>query len=106
MAYKSQIGCEYCGEDDPIALTFHYRDPEKRELNLSSVNGNQKWDSILEELGKCEVVCANCFKKRAWRREECKGSKKHPFALNYLDGLKKAIGRSWRHIYLTLKKVI
>ena len=54
--------CTDCGEADPIVLEFdHLRD---KEFNISSGLSGFKWQTILDEMAKCEVVCANCHRRR------------------------------------------
>lgn len=55
---KISIGCKDCGYKKHFAaLQFdHLRD---KIFNLSQPSA-RKWDSILKEIEKCEVVCANC----------------------------------------------
>lgn len=65
--YKLDRGCTDCGYDaDPIALDFDHVD-EKR----FSVADNGKRVSVarlLDELSRCEVVCANCHRIRTRER--------------------------------------
>lgn len=28
------------------------------------------WAMVLEEIGKCDVVCANCHRRRTWARRQ------------------------------------
>lgn len=55
--------CEDCGEADPIVLQFdHQRD---KKYNISEMSGmTLSTDKILEEMEKCEIVCANCHVRR------------------------------------------
>lgn len=57
--------CIDCGEKDPIVLEFdHLRD---KSFDIS--DGLMKPIKILqEEINKCEVVCANCHKRRTAKR--------------------------------------
>jgi len=74
---NQQLLCEYlcthpcvdCGEKDIIALDFdHLRD--KRD-NISSILGDgHSWNTIVAEIAKCEVVCANCHRRREASRTQ------------------------------------
>ncbi len=54
--------CVDCGEADPIVLEFdHLGD---KLFGIGQVLERRTWNSILEEMAKCEVVCANCHRRR------------------------------------------
>ena len=58
--------CADCGEADPVVLEFdHLRD---KRFNIGSAVPYRNWDSILAEIEKCEVVCANCHRRRTAAR--------------------------------------
>jgi hypothetical protein len=58
--------CLDCGETDPIVLEFdHLRD---KSFDISSELSRRNWQSILDEIEKCEVVCANCHRRRTAQR--------------------------------------
>lgn len=58
---KSTLKCERCGFSHPAAITFHHKDPSQKELAIADalVKGWGK-KRILEEISKCEILCANC----------------------------------------------
>jgi hypothetical protein len=59
--------CVDCGERDIVVLEFdHLRD--KRWNIGAMISHNCEWARILEEIAKCEVVCANCHRRRTARR--------------------------------------
>lgn len=79
--YKENTGCEYCMEDDPVALHFHHLDPSQKKFTIG--NKAQSWamplSVLFEEIEKCIVVCANChakihagreFRNGEWYRDE------------------------------------
>ncbi len=67
--YKALRGCADCGEHDPIVLEFDHVRGEKL-LTIADARSSRSWASIMEEIEKCEVVCANCHRRReAIRRE-------------------------------------
>jgi hypothetical protein len=63
--------CMDCGENNLVVLDFdHLHD---KEQNISAMIGSRSWDSILNEISKCEVVCSNCHRKRtAFRMDTMK----------------------------------
>ena len=62
--YKSTLVCIICGEDDPICLDFHHRNPSKKEVNITTaIRDCWSRSRILKELEKCDIVCSNCHRK-------------------------------------------
>jgi hypothetical protein len=58
--------CVDCGESDPVVLEFdHLRD---KSFAVAAKLVDYRWERILEEIEKCEVVCANCHRRRTARR--------------------------------------
>jgi 5-methylcytosine-specific restriction endonuclease McrA len=56
-----------CGEEDIVVLEFdHLRDKQRNVSTL--IGGGWEWTRILEEIERCEVVCANCHRRRTARR--------------------------------------
>ena len=54
--------CSDCGEADPLVLEFdHLGD---KLFNVSAGIRDRSWPSALDEIDKCEVVCANCHRRR------------------------------------------
>jgi hypothetical protein len=59
--------CRDCGESDPVVLEFdHLRD---KHFNIGGHLPFYKWERILEEIAKCDVVCANCHRRRTAARQ-------------------------------------
>jgi hypothetical protein len=58
--------CVDCGERDPLVLEFdHLGD---KIFNISKGVRDHSWASVLDEIAKCDVVCANCHRRRTARR--------------------------------------
>ncbi len=58
--------CVECGEQDPVVLEFdHLRD---KAFAIGPKLSSRNWQSILNEIEKCDVVCANCHRRRTARR--------------------------------------
>lgn len=52
--------CVDCGYNKSIApLQFHHLDPAQKEFNIGRYLGSS-WATVLEELKKCVLLCANC----------------------------------------------
>src|SRR5213592_3239392 len=61
VAYLSKHPCVDCGEDDPIVLEFdHLRD---KKFAISAGLQSRPWQDVLDEIAKCDVVCANCHRR-------------------------------------------
>lgn len=56
--------CVDCNEKDIVTLEFDHLDRTKKEYGIAKMMANFTWDKILIEIEKCDVVCANCHRKR------------------------------------------
>ena len=63
LDYLLDHPCVDCGETDPVVLEFdHLRD---KRLNVSAIMHRAvPFERVLAEIEKCEVVCANCHRRR------------------------------------------
>lgn len=61
--FKTTLVCQKCDENHPACLEFHHKDPNEKESSVSQLvqYGNKK--KLLEEIKKCDVLCANCHRK-------------------------------------------
>jgi len=58
--------CADCGETDPMVLEFdHLAD---KAFGIAKGLRDRNWESVLNEIAKCDVVCANCHRRRTARR--------------------------------------
>lgn len=57
-------GCSKCGETDLRVLDFDHRDRETKRHGIAKMINTQHWNSILKEIEKCDILCANCHRKR------------------------------------------
>lgn len=57
---KAQVGCEECGIDNSIVLSFHHVNPKEKKFFINSTVATRSWQMLLNEIEKCVVLCANC----------------------------------------------
>lgn len=58
--YKLNKGCAKCGYNEhPAALQFNHIDPSQKAFNIGE-NKRKRLETVIEEIEKCEVLCANC----------------------------------------------
>jgi hypothetical protein len=57
------MGCMECGEGHPACLDFHHKDPTEKAFAISRGGGRSR-ESFLAEIAKCDLLCANCHRKR------------------------------------------
>ena len=55
-------GIEYDGKNACI-FHFHHRDPSTKLFTMHLITV-KSWDSIIEEVNKCDLLCANCHEKK------------------------------------------
>jgi hypothetical protein len=67
VKYLREHPCVDCGETDPIVLEFDHVSGDK-EFSIGGKWRDRAWRSILDEIAKCDVVCANCHRRRTARR--------------------------------------
>ncbi len=62
--YKRERGCLICSEAEPAALDFHHLIAEDKESAVSSmIYSGLSVKTLLKEINKCVVLCANCHRK-------------------------------------------
>jgi hypothetical protein len=49
-------------------LEFDHVNPELKAFNIGQSLQYRRWQSVLDEIEKCEVVCRNCHRRRESRR--------------------------------------
>ena len=60
---KSSLSCIHCGEDDNVVLDFHHREGTIKEFGISEGLRRYSWQRVLDEIEKCDVLCANCHRR-------------------------------------------
>lgn len=66
--YLANHPCVDCGEPDPIVLEFDHVRGEKRFNIADAVSKGVSLDTMIAEVAKCEVRCANCHRRVTYRR--------------------------------------
>jgi hypothetical protein len=54
--------CADCGQSDPLVLEFDHLGP--KNFNVAAGLRDRNWQSVLDEIAICDVVCANCHRRR------------------------------------------
>ena len=69
QSFKKQ--CKFCPEDRSPCLDFHHRDSGEK---LGTIGQSRYWSraKLLEEIQKCDVVCANCHRWLHWEENRQK----------------------------------
>jgi len=63
--YLAEHPCVDCGENDPLVLDFdHVRGKKKQNVSRMVVDG-YCLKTLLKEISKCEVRCANCHRRKS-----------------------------------------
>ncbi len=59
---KENCQCANCGEKEVVCLDFHHTKDKRKEIGVGLHSG---WslNSIITEMKKCVVFCANCHRK-------------------------------------------
>jgi len=61
-AFFRRHPCVDCGQTDPVVLEFDHLG--EKAFDISSGIRARNWRAVIAEIGKCEVVCANCHRRR------------------------------------------
>ena len=62
--YLNEHPCIVCGESDVVVLDFDHKDRETKKAQIGDVLGSWSWETIMAEIKKCQVLCANCHRRR------------------------------------------
>ncbi len=69
LNYLKDKRCIDCGETHLLCLQFDHVKGKKR-MNVSEMVQTHCWKTILEEIDKCEIRCANCHCKKTSERNQ------------------------------------
>lgn len=63
--------CSRCGESHPDVLEFDHLNPKTKRVEISYMTHHAySIESILEEIEKCVLLCANCHRKKTSLEKE------------------------------------
>lgn len=51
-----------------LVLVFHHRDPATKKFQVGQNQWGRRRSVILEEIAKCDVLCANCHQIQHYKR--------------------------------------
>ena len=66
LDYFARNPCTDCGETDPVVLDFDH--VGEKSFDIGQMLAQHPWERVLAEIAKCEVVCANCHRRRTASR--------------------------------------
>lgn len=65
LDYLLKHSCVTCGESDPVVLEFDHRDRDQKVMEIgAAITSGWSLERIKEEIDKCDVLCANCHKRK------------------------------------------
>jgi hypothetical protein len=59
--------CIDCGESDPVVLEFNHCVGDKQYTIAKMLARKMGWASLMKEISKCVVRCANCHRRKTAR---------------------------------------
>lgn len=69
--FKRTQQCKLCSENHPACMDFHHRDPSIKQGNITElVRRGCSRETILKEITKCDVLCANCHRKFHYKEKK------------------------------------
>jgi hypothetical protein len=68
LDYLRARPCVDCGESDPVVLEFDHIGAKRNEIS-TLVRRGVRQSVLIAEIARCEVVCANCHRRRTARRQ-------------------------------------
>lgn len=69
LATLKNVPCMECGNKyPPYVMDFDHREPQEKEFTISGKKIQLPISKLLEEIEKCDVVCANCHRIRTHNR--------------------------------------
>lgn len=69
LEYLQKHPCVDCGETDPLVLEFDHVRGEKKYNIADIIRTYGGWRTIMSEIEKCDVRCANCHRRATAKRQ-------------------------------------
>jgi ribosomal protein L31 len=67
---KAMRGCYDCGGFfPPEAMDWDHRPGTEKLFHVSDSFGTRNFESIVDEIAKCDLVCSNCHRVRTKKRK-------------------------------------
>ena len=63
IRYKQTLACARCGEARWYVLDFHHPKRDKESTVGLLITRQAAWDTVIKEIAKCRVLCANCHRE-------------------------------------------
>ena len=63
VAQYRESGCKKCGDKRSYVLDFHHRDSTTKNETINYLMKSGGEQTLLNELKKCDVLCANCHRE-------------------------------------------
>lgn len=90
VAYKGGK-CERCGYDKSVAaMDFHHLEPSEKDFGVSS-GTYRRWSTIVKELNKCALLCANCHREEHERLRADRIAKQGAFARQLAPAMRPSV---------------
>jgi 5-methylcytosine-specific restriction endonuclease McrA len=71
LEYLSDKSCAICGINDPRVLEFDHIDPATKSFGIAQgLSSTLNWETILDEISKCQILCANCHKIKTAKQQD------------------------------------
>ena len=68
LAKLRDVPCMDCGQRFPFyVMQFDHRDSTQKRYTISQMVSRAGTKTILAEVAKCDIVCANCHRERTYR---------------------------------------
>ncbi len=66
--YKKIHPCVDCNNSDFRVLEFDHLPGNKKSMDIAVMVCSRSIDSVMKEIAKCDILCANCHRIRTWKR--------------------------------------
>ena len=71
--YLESHPCISCGESDTVVLEFSHRDASEKRFYIGEApKRGFSLDSVVREIAKCDILCANCNRRRVYKAQNRK----------------------------------